>query len=303
MGRKLIDGGCYVTAPSPLSSSVRLRFEEYCRSRGVPFSFHDSVISPDPSTLFTTSGMQKHKSRFTDPHERGTLSDIQHCLRLNDLDEIGDGTHYLDFYMLGLFSFREMSLSDGIGFWMEFLDLLGIKVDEVTVHPDKEHWKRLYSHLPVKVRLDPECTWSDGQIKGYCTEFYVRGVEIGNIVNPGEDCLDCGFGLERLQQFCNQQHNGYSPPPTEGQILLRTIGVLLGSGVEPGPRRQPYILRSLIRKGLRLGLDLPDHRCVEQERRRLVRVGQNLERLRRKYPDKSVEYFWQTHGIHPEDWE
>lgn len=281
---------------------MRFRFEEYCRSQGLSFSLHDSVISPDPSTFFTTSGMQKHKPRFSDPHERGTLSDIQHCLRLNDLDEIGDGTHYLDFYMLGLFSFRKMSLSDGIGFWMGFLDLLGIEVDEVTVHPDKVQWKELYSHLPVKVRLDPECTWSDGQIRGYCTEFYVQGVEIGNIVNPGGDCLDCGFGLERLQWFCDQQQELDPSPPTPGQILFRTIGVLLDSGVEPGPRQQSYVLRSLIRKGLRQGEDLPDHPLVEQERQRLGRVERSLERLRRKYPDKPPQYFWETHGIHPDDW-
>jgi alanyl-tRNA synthetase len=46
--------------------------------------------------------MQKHKPRFLDPTHTGILSDIQHCLRLNDLDEIGDGTHLLDFHMLGL---------------------------------------------------------------------------------------------------------------------------------------------------------------------------------------------------------
>ena len=35
----------------------------------------------------------------------------------------------------------------------------------------------------VLVRIDNECLWSDGNIGGYCTEFYKNDIEIGNIVN------------------------------------------------------------------------------------------------------------------------
>lgn len=95
-------------------------YSEHCCSLDVPFSVHDSVLSPDPSTLFTTSGMQKHKPSFLSLPRSQTLGDVQHCLRLNDLDEIGDGTHYLDFHMLGLFSFEDWSVQQGVDFWMSF---------------------------------------------------------------------------------------------------------------------------------------------------------------------------------------
>lgn len=247
--------------------------------------------------------MQKHRLLFPDPHQRGTRTDIQHCLRLNDLDEVGDGTHYLDFHMLGLFSFRTMSVPEGIGFWMGFLDELGLHPDTVTIHPDCPSWRHYYEGMKVKVIEDPECIWSDGDIQGYCTEFYLEGVEIGNIVNPLGDCLDCGFGGERLQHFLDQRCGLSSSLPTRDQVLSRTIGVLLGSGVSPGNSKQGYVLRRLVREQLRLGHGLPDHPHVERERQRRLRVLEQLPRLRRKHPDKSLDYFWETHGIHPEDWE
>lgn len=265
-----------------------------------------SVISPDPSTFFTTSGMQKHRSLFVDPGVVGTRTDIQHCLRLNDLDEVGDGTHYLDFHMLGLFSFRELTVQQGVDFWIGFLQTLGLCPDTVTIHPDRPQWRSLYDRYPVRIQEDPECTWSDGQsdgqIEGYCTEFYLDGVEIGNIVNPRGDCLDCGFGGERLQRLLDQRTGTPSSPPTRQEVLDRTIGVLLESGVRPSNTKQGYVLRSLIREQLHLGHPLPEHPLIDQERTRRQKVVDSLPRLRHQYPDKPLSYFWETHGIHPEDW-
>ena len=64
--------------------------------------------------------MQQFKSKFKDTNFKGTLSNIQSCLRLNDLDEIGDGSHLLYFNMIGLFSFRELTVTQTIDIWMEF---------------------------------------------------------------------------------------------------------------------------------------------------------------------------------------
>ena len=269
-------------------------YSEHCCSLDVPFSVHDSVLSPDPSTLFTTSGMQKHKSSFLSPPRSQTLGDVQHCLRLNDLDEIGDGTHFLDFYMLGLFSFEGWSVQQGVDFWMGFCRRLGVMPDTVTIHPDCPHWSSLYEGYPVQVTLDPECRWSDGTIGGYCTEFYRDGVEIGNIVNPLGRHLDCGFGLERLQSFSHP-----SPQPTSHQVIERTVGVLLDSGVVPSNRQQGYVLRKLIRKGI--GGSLPDHPWVSKERLRIERIRRDVPRLLKRHPTSHPEFFWETYGISPEE--
>ena len=57
--------------------------------------------------------MQKHKALFQHSSTSHTIGDVQRCLRLNDLDEVGDGTHYLDFHMLGLFSLALFALRVG----------------------------------------------------------------------------------------------------------------------------------------------------------------------------------------------
>ena len=86
---------------------------------------------------------------------------------------------------------------------MEFIvGVLKIDVDYVTIHPDKlDEWRSLYDNYDVEVRADEECKWSDGDIGGYCTEFFKNDVEIGNIVNPLGTCIDVGFGLQRLNMF------------------------------------------------------------------------------------------------------
>ena len=166
--------------------------------------------------------MQKHKSLFLDPPKPQTFSDVQHCLRLNDLDEIGDGTHFLDFYMLGLFSFDQMTVQDGVDFFMDFCQEINVMPDTVTIPPHRPEWRELYKNHPVVVTVDPECVWSDGVIGGDCTEFYKNGVEIGNIVNPRDRHLDCGFDLERIDFFLETKNT-----PTREDILKRTISVLL----------------------------------------------------------------------------
>lgn len=50
--------------------------------------------------------MQQFKSLYSDANFSGTFANLQSCLRIGDLDEIGDGAHLLYFNMIGLFSFR-----------------------------------------------------------------------------------------------------------------------------------------------------------------------------------------------------
>ena len=237
--------------------------------------------------------MQKHKSTFLSSVSE-TITDIQHCLRLNDLDEIGDGTHYLDFYMLGLFSFNDWTIQHGVDFWMEFCSFIGVMPDTVTIHPDCPQWRSLYDQYPVNVMFDPECKWSDGSIGGYCTEFYKDGVEIGNIVNPLGRHLDCGFGMERLQSFYSVVE-----PPTSERVLFRTIEVLLNSGVVPSNSQQGYVLRKLIRKGID-GV-LPTHVLVDKERQRVERIRKDVPRLLKTHPNSPPEFFWETYGISQDD--
>jgi len=59
--------------------------------------------------------------------------------------------------MLGLFSFREMTVGNAINFWLEFLGTLGLVPDHVAIHPDRlMEWTPFYRGR-VAIVADPEC--------------------------------------------------------------------------------------------------------------------------------------------------
>ncbi|NTF49075.1 alanine--tRNA ligase-related protein [Rhizobium rhizogenes] len=270
-------------------------YQHFCLSKGINFTRIESVRPHDDTTLFCSAGMQQYKPLFSDPSYIGTVANSQACLRMGDLDEIGDGTHFLHFTMIGLFSFREMSVGDAIDFWIEFLGTLGLVPDHVTIHPDRlDEWTPLYrGRLPVV--SDAECIWSDGSISGYCTEFYKNGIEIGNIVNPLGTCIDVGFGAERLDMIIN----GTSPDDAL-RTLRETVIKVVESGYQPGNKEQGYVLRKLLRRIHILGGTL-DHPYFEQEVERQQRLRSKYLRLRDKHPDMSPEWWFDTHGIDVSD--
>lgn len=291
-----IYGGCYDIAKRQVNELL-LTYQSFCRQRGFECDYHPSPLSPDDSTLFATSGMQKRKSSFADPSLRGvTVCDIQACLRANDLDEIGDGSHALLFRMLGLFSFRDLPLVEGMRFWLDFLKEIGVEPDAITLHPDKrEEWGPLWESLGQggKLQLDEGCLWSDGAIGGYCTELYVGGVEVGNIVNPLGDCLDCGFGLERLALV-----SGRLSPPTESETLIECLESLRDHGVRPGPKGGGYVMRKLLSRLLKSGVAWEDP-LFESERLRRERCLGLYQRLLPRNRDKSDAWWRETHGVDP----
>ncbi len=238
--------------------------------------------------------MQQFKNRFVDLNYSGiTLSNIQPCIRLNDIEEIGDDTHFLYFNMIGFFSFRHLSVKQTIDFWMKFLqEKLELKIDYVTIHPDKfDSWKSFYKEYDVEIRKDLECIWTDGNLGGYCTEFYVNNIEIGNIVNCNGDCIDVGFGLERLDMIVNNVNN-----KNEISVLKETITKIIDSGYVPGPKKQGYILRKLLRKLMNHNEDF-DHIYFQQEKERKTKTLDRYNKLKDRHKDKSKFWWYDTHGI------
>jgi alanyl-tRNA synthetase len=239
--------------------------------------------------------MQQFKKLFKDGSVIGTKGNVQSCLRLNDLQEIGDGSHYLYFNMIGLFSFRELTVEQTIKFWMEFLHTLNIKPDHVTIHPDKiEEWKGWYNN--VKIISDDECTWSDGgELSGYCTEFYKDGLEIGNIVNIMGDCIDVGFGYERLNSIVNKEKI-----LSDIEILKMTIEKCIECEIKPSNKEQGYVLRKLLREFRKKGGDIK-HQFFIDEKNRFEKSKLMYEKLKDKFKDKDKSWWFDTHGIDIDD--
>jgi hypothetical protein len=242
-----------------------------------------------------TSGMQRYKNLFKDVQYKGTFANIQKCLRLNDLDEIGDGTHSLSFDMLGLFSFRELTIKQSIDLMMEFCGSINIIPDYVTIHPDKiNEWKVFYTDYPdIEIRPDTECKWSDGDLGGYCTEFYKNDIEIGNIVNTIDTCIDIGFGLERLLLVL-----GLLECNSKLQILEDTSLLLINNGVKIGHYKQEYILKKLVTESLFNG-SLIDNQVFNDMRDSHRTVYRKFLQLsaRNSNRGKPMSYYKETMGF------
>jgi len=250
----------------------------------------DNIKSYDDTTLFCPSGMQQFKSCFKDLNYKGTISNIQSCLRLNDIEEIGDGSHLLYFRMIGFFSFREWTVQQTIDFWMEFLDRIGVTPDYVTIHPDKPDWKYYYKDYNIEIKFDKDCTWNDGDISGYCTEFYKNGIEIGNIVNPLGTCIDVGFGLDRLEMILNSQTK------TKEETLVQTVSKIIECGFIPSNTKQGYILRKLLRICYQNNIMI-DHIFYQEEVKRQEKLINKWNNLKNKHKNKTKEWWFDTHGI------
>lgn len=273
------------------------KYSAYCKEHGISFSNYDSIKAYDASTLFCSAGMQRYKEDFANTNIVGvTIANSQKVLRVNDLDNIGDGFHLAYFTMLGLFSFRDMDVERAIKFWLDFISgHLGVAVDKVTVHPERSFWSKFYPHN-IKVSHDLDCTWSDGEIFGYCTEFYSNGIEIGNIVNPLGNCIDVGFGLERIEQLVNG-----TAPKTRTESLVDAARAIINEGYAPSNVKQGYVLRKILRTLCKENIAINDLPYYDDEIVRQKKIQKKYERLKYKYSNMPPEWWFDTHGINIKD--
>jgi len=131
----------------------------------------------------------------------------QFCMRFNDLDSIGlSGRHYSGFTMLGIqvFNTREKYVywkDDIIRNNLRWLRSMGIDLDEVTLIAD---------------------VWAGGGNLGACVEYFIRGLEVGNMVfmefkafpdgtleKLPVQVIDVGIGLERIPWLLNGTVTSY----------------------------------------------------------------------------------------------
>jgi len=285
---------------------IKQEFIDYCNEKNISFDNKRlSILSYNDSTLFCPAGIQQY-NHLIKTNYKGTIANIQPCLRMNDIEEVGDGTHLLYFNMIGLFSFRQLSVKEAIDFWMGFLLGLNIEVNHVTIHPNNKEWTSYYEDYDVEVREDLECFWSDGISEGYCTEFYAyynnEYIEIGNIVNPNKDCIDVGFGLERLNMIVNGED--YS----QQRVLEETILELINSNIIPSNKKQGYILRKLIRLYYRITKNQDFTRLSTQSvykeeikiyKKAMDNYNRNSQKAKFKYKPK--EWWFDTFGIDPDE--
>ena len=106
------------------SSEIRQRYLKFFEKRGHTIIPSASLVPEnDPSSLFTTAGMQPLVPYLLGAkHPAGTrLVNVQKCVRTGDIDDVGDNRHLTFFEMMGNWSLGDYFKKESIEWSLEFL--------------------------------------------------------------------------------------------------------------------------------------------------------------------------------------
>lgn len=220
------------------------------------------VLENDPTTLFTSSGMQQMIPYLKgEKHPLGTrLVDSQPSVRMQDLEEVGDNRHTTYFEMLGNWSLGDYFKKEQLAFvWEFFTKELGFDPKRLYVtcfagneSVDKdtdsyEIWKSLGvpdSHIHFYdakknwwSRSGPPDKMPAGEIGGPDSEIFFEFPDIEHDPKFGEMChpnCDCGKFLEIgnsvFMQFRKEEDGSLSELPQKnvdfGGGLERIVAAL-----------------------------------------------------------------------------
>lgn len=123
--------------PPRTTADIRQAYLDFFQSKGhAVISGASLVPENDPTVLFTTAGMHPLVPYLMgEKHPQGNrLTDVQLCLRTQDIDEVGDASHLTCFEMLGNWSLGDYFKKEAIEMSFEFLTkILGIPVSMLAV--------------------------------------------------------------------------------------------------------------------------------------------------------------------------
>ena len=194
------------------TSEIRTRWLDYFEKQGHEICPSVSLVSPEPSILFTIAGMVPFIPYImgVEPAPWPRAASVQKCIRTNDIDNVGKTTRHGTFFQMnGNFSFGDYFKEGAINFaW----DLLTGSRDEGKYGLDGDRFwvtiwdqdEEAFNVLTKQVGMDPkhivrlprvENFWDTGQPgpAGPCAEWhYDRGPAygpeaVGGAVDPGGD--------------------------------------------------------------------------------------------------------------------
>jgi alanyl-tRNA synthetase len=189
------------------TAEIRRRWLDYFASKDHEIVPSASLISEDPTLMFTVAGMVPFIPYMTGlvpaPYKRATS--VQKCVRTLDIEEVGKTTRHGTFFQMnGNFSFGDYFKKEAISYAWEFLtsskDAGGLGLDPellwVTVYKDDDEsidiWRQV-ADIPlerIQKRGMKDNYWSTGQPgpAGPCSEiYYDRGPAYGAEGGPVAD--------------------------------------------------------------------------------------------------------------------
>ena len=198
------------------TADIHRRWLTYFGDRGHTVVPSASLVSDDPSLLFTVAGMVPFVPYLTGlvpaPYPRATS--VQKCIRTLDIEEVGKTPRHGTFFQMnGNFSFGDYFKEGAITYAWDLLTSSeadgGLGFDEkdlwVTVYKDDDEaialWKKIAGLPDERIqRLDMDTNyWSTGQPgpAGPCSEiFFDRGPAYGQDGGPATDD-------DRYVEICN----------------------------------------------------------------------------------------------------
>ena len=147
------------------ASEIIKKYISFFEKRGHKRIVNSPLIPQnDPTTLFTSSGMQPLVQYFLgESHPLGKrLVNVQNCFRAADIDEAGDNRHTTFFRMLGNWSLGDYFKREQLPWFFEFLtDVLKLDPKRLyvsifsgynSIPRDNESariWKKLFEDLGI----------------------------------------------------------------------------------------------------------------------------------------------------------
>lgn len=230
-----------------LTAEIRRRWLEFFESKGHTVVPSASLISEDPSLLFTVAGMVPFIPYMTGlvpaPYKRATS--VQKCVRTLDIEEVGKTTRHGTFFQMnGNFSFGDYFKKEAIAFAWEFLTKSqadgGLGLDPqllwVTVYKDDDEsiqiWRDV-ADIPmerIQRRGMKDNYWSTGQPgpAGPCSEiYYDRGPAYGREGGPEAD-------EDRYIEIWNLVFMQYERGQGVGKDNFEILGELPSKNIDTG---------------------------------------------------------------------
>ncbi|MGY1709620.1 alanine--tRNA ligase [Geodermatophilus sp. SYSU D00758] len=242
------------------TAEIRRRFLEHFAQRGHTVVPSASLVSPDPSLLFTVAGMVPFIPYLTGrepaPYPRATS--VQKCVRTLDIEEVGKTTRHGTFFQMnGNFSFGDYFKEGAVQHAWDLVTgsvedgKLGFDPDRiwVTVYLDDDEaadaWKRI-AGLPeerIQRRGLKDNYWHTGQPGpgGPCSEiYYDRGPEHGPDGGPVVD-------EDRFLEIWNLVFMQYELADVRSKEDFRIVGDLPRKNIDTGMglERVAYLLQGV----------------------------------------------------------
>ena len=229
------------------TAEIQRRWLNFFEQRGHTVVPSASLVSDDPSLMFTVAGMVPFVPYLSGlvpaPYDRATS--VQKCIRTNDIEEVGKTPRHGTFFqMCGNFSFGDYFKEGAIKFAWELLTTseadggLGFSPDDlwVTVYEEDDEafalWQQ-HSSLPDDriQRLGKDTNyWSTGQPgpAGPCSEiFFDLGPEYGIDGGPATDD-------DRYVEIWNLVFMQYQIADVKSKLDFTIVGDLPKQNIDTG---------------------------------------------------------------------